>query len=180
MSVAEKQSMAFMTWPSKLHPDWVMVHPCSHTTWAGVLSFPGGPSTHGEVVNFRELSFPVPKSRLEAALKLYVQESLKLTSELLLRVDARGTQGDYVVTYTPNAEEDMPVLRNPNWRDHLDLFQQAALDMADETERLRREYGPDGEHPNFDRLDWKSEASFDETQLGYWEWVVHRVQASQE
>ena len=69
---------------------------------------------------------------------------------------------------------------SPSIAIYLDDFQKAALDMADETERLRREYGQNGEHPDFDRLDWKSEVSFDETQLGYWEWVVHRVQASQE
>lgn len=176
----EKQTITFITWPSVLHPEWVMVHPCSHTTFAGVLAFPGGPSTHGEVVKYRELAFPVPKSRLNVALEMYVRDCLKLTSDAFLTVDRQGTQGDYVVTYTPKAEQDMPVVRNPNWKDHLDDFQRAALDMAQETEKLRREFGPDGKHPDWERTEWQLEVGELETQLGYWEWVVHRLQENEE
>ena len=62
---------------------------------------------------------------------------------------------------------------------NFDLFQKASLDMADETQNLRLQYGPDGEHPEFQRDDWRSAVAFNETQLGYWEWVVHQVQANQ-
>lgn len=71
------------------------------------------------------------------------------------------------------------VLEGKVWP-NLDMFQQAALDMADETEKLRREYGSGGEHPKWPRLEWKDGVNLSETQLGYWEWVVHRVQSSQE
>lgn len=176
----EQQSIAFLTWPSALHPDWVMVHPCSHATYTGVLAFPGGPQTHGEVVKFREHSFPVPKTRVEAALKMYVRDSLKLTDDALMTVESRGIQGDYVVTYRPKPEADQPVVRNPNWKDHLDDFQRAALDMADATEKLRREYGPHGEHPEYNRDSWQHEVGHENVQIGYWEWMVHRLEEAAE
>ena len=173
----EKQTITFLTWPSKTNPDWVMVHPCKFTTWAGTLAFPGGPSTNGEVVNFRELAFPVLKARLTDALRLYVHDFLKISEYLPLNVEARGSQGDYVVTYVPKADKDLPEVKNPDWKNHLDLFQQAALDMADETEKLRREYGSGGDHPDWPRTEWQLEVGNLDTQLGYWEWVVHRVQS---
>ncbi len=58
----------------------------------------------------------------------------------------------------------------------LDDFDVAAIDMAIDTEFMRREF-EQKEHPEFDRASWKMEVERDDTQLGYWEWVVHQTQA---
>lgn len=69
---------------------------------------------------------------------------------------------------------------NPKNLVELDSFGQAAVDMAQETEKLRQEYGPHGQHPYWERSDWCAEAARNDTQLGYWEWVVHRLQENEE
>ena len=47
-------------------------------------------------------------------------------------------------------------------------------DFGLEEDSLERKY--DHEHPEFPRSDWKYEVSTDDTQLGYWTWVLHRVE----
>lgn len=131
-------------------------------------------------MNFRELWFPVQRSRLRGALRLYVHDFLKLPESFDTKVEPRGNQGDYVVYYTPRTTGDLPVVRNSDWKDNLDDFQKAALDMADATEKLRRQYGPHGQHPYWERTDWCAEAAQNNTQLGYWEWVVHRLEENAE
>lgn len=34
-----------------------------------------------------------------------------------------------------------------------------------------------GEHPTYPREDWRHEVDNNETHLGYWEWVVHTMEA---
>lgn len=35
-----------------------------------------------------------------------------------------------------------------------------------------------GEHPHYDRSSWRHEVSNEDTNLGYWEWVVHQIEAN--
>lgn len=56
----------------------------------------------------------------------------------------------------------------------LDDFDRAALEMARQTEALRREYNQN-EHPDWPRADWQDEVAADNTRLGYWEWTAHRL-----
>lgn len=35
---------------------------------------------------------------------------------------------------------------------------------------------PWGEHPQYPRFDWKLSVGNDDTQLGYWDWVDHRIE----
>jgi len=32
-----------------------------------------------------------------------------------------------------------------------------------------------GNHPEYDRMDWRDEARNGDTQLGYWTWVEHKI-----
>jgi hypothetical protein len=43
-------------------------------------------------------------------------------------------------------------------------------------ELLRLEYGTWGEHPDCRLSDWKYEVANGDTRLGYWEWVVVRLE----
>ena len=44
-------------------------------------------------------------------------------------------------------------------------------------DELRAKYGDQGEHPQFIKSDWRYEVSNDDTNLAYWEWVIHKVEA---
>lgn len=35
-----------------------------------------------------------------------------------------------------------------------------------------------GEHPDYPASDWAGEAASDETRLGYWEWVLNKIENS--
>lgn len=44
--------------------------------------------------------------------------------------------------------------------------------------KLTGEYGLWGEHPEHTRSEWGVEAHRGDTNLGYWEWVVHQIDAA--
>lgn len=61
-----------------------------------------------------------------------------------------------------------------------DCVWNAHPDHALSPEELRAKYQdePKG-HPRFPKEDWQYEVSNDDTCLGYWEWVMHQVEAWQ-
>jgi hypothetical protein len=50
--------------------------------------------------------------------------------------------------------------------------------LAAAISRRQEEYGFHGEHPDYPRLDWQYEAGNGDTQLGYWEWVIHQEESN--
>ena len=50
--------------------------------------------------------------------------------------------------------------------------------MPDEVsaEALEEQYGHWGSHPDFPAEDWMYEAGNGDTRLGYWDWVVNKLQ----
>jgi len=44
---------------------------------------------------------------------------------------------------------------------------------------LSVQYGSWGEHPEHSLEDWRYEVANDDTRLGYWEWVAHRIEGEQ-
>lgn len=61
-----------------------------------------------------------------------------------------------------------------------DLLPSGEPTMADTIAQLIEEYGKGdvwGEHPDYPREDWGNEAADNDTSLGYWEWVAHKVEA---
>jgi len=51
--------------------------------------------------------------------------------------------------------------------------------IADEIEKLQ-EADSWSEHPEHRRFDWSREAECGDTQLGYWDWVKHRIEENNE
>ena len=44
-------------------------------------------------------------------------------------------------------------------------------------EQLRNKYGGNWEqHPDYPVEDWQYEVGNDDTRLGYWEWLAHRIE----
>lgn len=54
------------------------------------------------------------------------------------------------------------------------------LSMEAAIEGLQQRYGFHGQHADHPRSDWKYEVENDDTQLGYWEWLVHQMEANGE
>lgn len=49
-----------------------------------------------------------------------------------------------------------------------------------DAERLACENGGTwGSHPDYPVGDWRNEAANDETRLGYWAWVVHQIEMTE-
>lgn len=48
------------------------------------------------------------------------------------------------------------------------------MDNLSYAEELRSRY--DYEHPQYTRDEWRQEVRDDNTLLGYWEWVAHRIE----
>lgn len=44
-----------------------------------------------------------------------------------------------------------------------------------DADRLRRQYGSWGSHPEHPIADWQCEVANDETRLGYWEWLENKL-----
>ena len=47
-------------------------------------------------------------------------------------------------------------------------------------EDLSLQYGTWGEHPEHSRESWRGEVSNEETNLGYWEWVLQQEEANED
>jgi hypothetical protein len=43
-------------------------------------------------------------------------------------------------------------------------------------DKLRKRYGTDGEVPEFPLTEWRRAIIFNETRLGYWEWVAWMIE----
>lgn len=56
------------------------------------------------------------------------------------------------------------------------LAQTGAFEEA-ESEKLKEKYGVWGEHPAYPVSDWQYEVGNDDTRLGYWPWVAHRIES---
>ena len=50
------------------------------------------------------------------------------------------------------------------------------LDPSVMLHQLRKRYGTDGEIPVFPLVEWRRAIVFDETRLGYWEWVAWMIE----
>ena len=64
-----------------------------------------------------------------------------------------------------------------NPKDDIADFVDQTLDILDdpESQKLANIYGWWGQHPKYPRADWGSECFDNNTTLGYWEWVVGRI-----
>lgn len=54
----------------------------------------------------------------------------------------------------------------------------ARADRLLSAEELDDKYNPDGngEHPRFQRADWRAAVANDETLVGYWQWVEYQIE----
>lgn len=67
------------------------------------------------------------------------------------------------------------LLTEPN---HEVLVEDYSIEILSET--LQDEYGGLwGEHPDYPRKDWAYEVGNNDTNLGYWDWVSHRLEMVQ-
>ena len=49
--------------------------------------------------------------------------------------------------------------------------------IMDEIKKLQKDNGGIwGQHDIYVRCDWEAEVSLGDTQLGYWEWVLHKIE----
>lgn len=98
----------FCLWTNdRLPPEMVMVHPCQHTQFAGIPTFPKGPWGPMVVDKSIELNFPVPKDDLTKYLTWFLIASVKCA----LSVESVSVSTDGLtayVNYLPNPEFQVP------------------------------------------------------------------------
>jgi predicted oxidoreductase len=82
-------------------------------------------------------------------------------------------------TKTPSDEMKETWLGPVEGLDKDDLYDKAECDEQFD-DSLQSKYGLWGEHPKHTRCDWREEAYSRHTQLGYWEWVTHRLEERKE
>lgn len=84
----------------------------------------------------------------------------------------------------PIAEEAAELVRS--LQDELDKLVEANQHLVSERDEALVRPGDElesryvTEHPNYLRSDWAYEVENDDTQIGYWEWVYHRVESARD
>ncbi len=72
------KTATFILWTNERLPEGiVMVHPCQHTQYAGVPTFPEGPRGPMVIDQAIELNFPVPRAELATYLTWYLIAAVK-------------------------------------------------------------------------------------------------------
>lgn len=163
------KSMVFLTWP--VSEEMTMVHPTERSTWTGQLTFPFGSDGPDIIDNPVELNIPVYTPKLAAFFRHWLVNTLKIAVSVdkIERGIACGNGQDYQVWYTPNPDyvEPKSVLEP--------CVEEAIRWHYDKQEIIEAHGGLMGQHPTYDRIGWGHAVGCFDTQLGYWDWVIHQL-----